>query len=276
VVHNQAAALRRAVEALERSQDRERLEILVIDCGSQDHSARIDVEFEAVTVMRLPHHFGATKAMNIAMRTAKGEFVFFLSPNVEVAPDTVKLLAERLDADAEATAVCPLLVDADGRPVSKIQDLPTRATLAAACRGAVVPNASVDLQREVVDVEYPGIDALMVRKAFLKSMNYFDERFGHFWADADLAARIFGTQKKFRLYPGIRATWHAAPDPDAGDYLFDVDRTLGAAAFLGKYDGFFAGLTFRIAAIFRALAGFRFREFTALLSGQKLDGSQSM
>ncbi|HML16532.1 MAG TPA: glycosyltransferase [Bryobacteraceae bacterium] len=276
VVHNQAAALRRAIGALERSQDRERLEILVVDCASQDDSGRIDTEYESVVVMRLPHHFGATKARNIATRTAKAEFVFFLSPNVEVAPDTVQRLAGRLDADADSIAVCPLLVDAEHRPVSKIQELPTRATLAAACRGDEVPTLAIDLQSDSVDVEYPGIDALMVRKSFLKSMNYFDARFGHFWADADLAARIFGVQKKIRLFPGIRAVYHDEPDPDAGDALFDVDRALGAAVFLSKYDGFFSGLTFRIAAIFRALIGFRFRELTALLSGQKLDGSQAM
>ena len=276
VVHNQAAALRRAIEALERSQDRELLEILVVDCGSQDGSAQIDTEYESVIMMRMPHHFGATKAMNIATRTAKAEFLLFLSPNVEVAPDTVKRLAERLDPDPDTVAVCPLLVDPEGQPVSKIQELPTRETFAAACRGAEVPNVSIDLQSDVVDVEYPGIDALMLRKGFLKGMNYFDERFGHFWADADLAGRIFGVQKKIRLFPGIRAIYHAAPDPDAADSLFDVDRALGAAVFLGKYDGFFAGLTFRIGAIFRALGGLHFRELSALISGQKLDGSQSM
>ena len=48
------------------------------------------------------------------------------------------------------------------------------------------------------------------------------------------------------------------------------------AAFFGKYDGFLAGLSFQIAAIFRALAGFKFKELTALVRGQKLDGSQAM
>src|SRR5579872_1778124 len=84
VAFNQASALRRAVEALERSQERERLEILVVDCGSRDDSARVDSEFPGVNVLRLPHHLGATRAMNIALRTAKAELVFFISPDVEV------------------------------------------------------------------------------------------------------------------------------------------------------------------------------------------------
>jgi GT2 family glycosyltransferase len=267
---NQAPALRRAIQALERSQNRELLEILVVDCGSQDESPQLDTEFEGVTMMRLPHHFGATKAMNIGTRTAKAEIVFYLSPNVEVAPETITRLVERLDADSDASAVCPLLVDPDGRPALKIQKIPTRATL-------LNPQFErVDLDMDSVAVQYPGLDALMIRKFFIKGMNFFDERYGNSFADADLAVQIRRAQKKIRVYPAIRATYHAEQDALATDPLYAADRALGAAAFLSKYDGFFAGLTFRLAAIFKALARFDFRQVSALVSGQKLDGSQAM
>src|SRR5258708_37753169 len=40
-------------------------------------------------------------------------------------------------------------------------------------------------------------------------MNYFDERFGHRWADADLAAQIRRAQRKVRPYPeqAMRLFW---------------------------------------------------------------------
>jgi GT2 family glycosyltransferase len=247
--YNQAAALRRAIESLEQSRDRERLEILVIDCGSSDESSQLDAEYAGISMLRLPHNFGSTKALNIATRSTKAELVLYLSPNVEVAADTVTKLADRLEADAETSAVCPLLVDDQGAPLSKIRELPTREDLSAACAGQPLPGSEVDLAQERIAVEYPAIDALMVRKAFLKGMNYFDERFGHHWADADLAAQIYRAQRKVRIYPAIRATYHDAPDPYDGDSLVDADCILGAAAFLGKYDGFMAGLSFRIGAI---------------------------
>lgn len=275
VAYNCAAALRRAIGALERSQGRERLEILVVDCGSQDESPQLDIDFPGISMLRLPHHLGATKAMNIGTRTAKAELVFYLSPNVEVAPDTVARLAACLEADAETAAVCPLLVDAEGRPVSRIQKIPTRETLAAACRGEEAPRVEVDLTRESVPVEYPGMDALMVRRQFVKGMNYFDERYGQFWADADLALRFLRAQKWIRLYPGIRAAYYPEPDPSADDPVLIADRILGAAAFLGKYNGFMAGLSFRGVAMLRALGHLDLRQFFALMSGQKLDGSQA-
>ena len=272
VGHNRAAALRRAIEALERSQNRENLEILVVDCGSDDESPDLDTDFPAITMMRLPHNFGATKAMNVGTRTAKGEMLFYLSPDVEVAVDTVTKLYEKLEADAEAAAVCPLLVDAEGRTVSKIQKIPTSQSLAAVCRGEEPPLVPIDIAQESISVEYPGIDALMVRRQFIKSMNYFDERYGQFWADADMALRARRAQKRIRLYPGIRVVFH--PEPSSDDPALTADRILGAATFLGKYAGLFAGLAFRIKAILRALVRFNVRQVSALVSGQKLDGSQ--
>jgi GT2 family glycosyltransferase len=274
IAHNQAAELRRALQALERSQDRDRFEILVIDSGSQDDTETIGEEFPGITLLRLPHHFGATKAMNIATRTAKTDFLFFLSPDVEVVPDTVRLLTERLEAENEATAVCPLLVDPEGRPAARVQPLPTRETLARICAGREAPHIEPDLTQESVAVDYPGRDALLVRKQFVIGMNYFDARFGEYWADADLALKVRHARKKILLYPAIRVRWHAPARPAPDDAIYNADRVLGAALLLRKHQGFLAGLTFRLSAIVSALFHFDFRLFAALVSGEKV-GSQA-
>jgi GT2 family glycosyltransferase len=266
---NQIEPLRRAVTALEKSSERERLEILVVDLGSQDGSAQLETEFPAIVTLRLPHNFGATKAMNVGTRTAKADLVFYLSPDVEVAPDTVQKLAGKLEEDSEAAAVCPLLTDEGGKPASRIHKLPTAETF----KGEM-PTVPIALEQESVNVEYPGRDALLVRKQFVKGMNYFDERFGEYWADADLAMQIRRGVKKIRLYPSIRAVRHADTSPSPEKGLLAADRAGGAAAFIGKYYGFPSGLGFRIGAILRALGHFDFKQLLALLSGQKIDGSQ--
>jgi GT2 family glycosyltransferase len=266
---NQIEPLRRAVAALEKSTERERLEILVVDLGSQDGSAQIDTEFPNVVMLRLPHNFGATKAMNIGTRTAKADLMFYLSPDVEVAPDTVQKLAEKLEEDSDAAAVCPLLVDEAGKPVSRIYKLPTTESF----KGEM-PAVEIDPGQDVVNVEYPGRDAVLVRKQFVKGMNYFDERFGQFWADADLAAQIRRGLKKIRLYPAIRAVRRADTSPAPEKGLLAADRAGGAASFIGKYYGFFSGLMFRIGATLKALVRFDLKQFIALASGAKVDGSQ--
>jgi GT2 family glycosyltransferase len=280
VGYNQAPALRRAIEALERSRDRDRLEILVVDCGSRDESTELDTSYPAINMLRLPHHLGAVRAMNIAARTAKADLLFYISPDVEVGPDTVTALADRLQPDADApeteiTAVCPLLIDVDGRPASRIHAIPTRAELAAAARGEPLPSVELDLAQESIAVAYPELDAVLVRKHFIRSMNYFDQRFGHYWADADLAMQIRRAGKQIRLFPAIRATYHPAPDPLEGDPLARADRVSGAAALVGKYEGGGAAFSFRVGAVLSALARFDLGMVGKLTGGQKLDGSQA-
>jgi GT2 family glycosyltransferase len=275
VAFEQAPALRRAIVALERSQGSDRLEILVVDCGSQDETSRIDAEYASVTMLRLPHHLGATRAMNIATRTAKADLLLFLSPDVEVASDTVSALAGRLDADDTTVAACPLLTAPDGSPVLKAGALPTRETLEAACRGEAFKPVTLDPAQESIAVAYAGLEALMVRRQFVRGMNYFDERYGHYWPEAGLAMQIHSAGKKIRVYPAVRAVLHPAPDPLAGDPLAASDRIVGAAAFLSKYQGFMAGLSFRMGAILRALGRFDLGQVSALLGGSKLDGSQA-
>jgi hypothetical protein len=123
-------------------------------------------------------------------------------------------------------------------------------------------------------VLYPGREALLVRKQFIAGMNYFDERFGEYWADADLAIKIRKAGRRVEMYPAIRATWHGPVEVASNDTIHRSDRILGAAALLGKHDGFLAGFGFRMAAMLGALARFDFPLLAALASGKKV-GSQA-
>jgi len=282
--YNEAAALRRAIEALERSHNREQLEILVVDCASTDETGSLDEQYPSLTVLRLPDHFGATKALNIATRTARADLLFYLSPDVEVAPDTIGKLVESLEASSDTAAVCPLLVDPEGKPVWRVLPLPTREVFSQVCAGGHAPFTPLpDLAQDSIVVAYPGRDALLIRRHFVAGMNYFDERLGEYWADADLALQLRRGGKKIRVYPQIRATYHIspadasrAPGSSATPGTREIaDRVVGAAVLLGKYNGFFSGLGFRLGAMGKALIRFNISLFFAVLSGQQMDASKS-
>ena len=276
VGYNQAAALRHAIEALERSTNREQLEILLVDCASSDETGRLDQEYPGLTVLRLPDHFGATKALNIATRTARGEALFYLSPEVDVSPDTVAQLKEKLESASDTAAVCPLLVDSAGNPLWRAMPLPTREFFSQVCTTGNLPfTAAPDFTQESVTVAFPGRDAVMARRHFIAGMNYFDERLGEFWADADLALQIRRAGKKIRVYPDIRATYRTASASHPPAVAETSDRIAGAAVLLGKYGGFFAGAGFRLGATLKALLSFNLPLFFALLAGRKMDASQA-
>src|SRR5579871_672333 len=117
--YDSAPALRRCLAAIEGSKERETIEILVVDCGSHDESPQLDSEFANVTILRLPRYFGRTKALNIATRTAQGEYLLFLTPQVEVLPDTIPSLLAHVQSDSEAVAVAPFLVDTEANQAAE-------------------------------------------------------------------------------------------------------------------------------------------------------------
>jgi len=287
VAYNQAADLRRCLDALGKSKDRERLEILVMDNGSFDATREIDAEYSDVTVLRLPKNFGRTRAMNILTRTAKAELLFFIDPGVEVQRDTVTALADALEANEQAAAVVPLIVDETGNTAAAYRKLPNASAFARAWNdedGFVAE--AIDAKAESQKVEYVSFDALMITKYFVRGLNYLDDRYGEHWADAELSWQIRRAGRSILVLPRVRVLRFGerpAPRSSAARAALAVDRGSGAAAFIGKHSGFVAGLLFRLRLALSALGsalvfrepGYNFSRFFGVLSGGKIDGNQS-
>lgn len=260
VSHNRADRLRKCLESLEGSESRERLQLIVVENGSRDSSVQVVEEFPNVQLIRLPKNFGLTKAMNLGWRAADAEYVLFLHEDTEVEPGVVTRLADALDRDAAAAAVCPLLVDEEGNPAPQLGSLPPDGGWRPA-ESAAQPAA----------VEYPRGAALMVRVFLIKAVRQIDERYGQFGGDADLAAQILRAGKKILLIPEARVRHYSGRPAEA---LRRADFLLGCAVFAGKYLGFVAGLRARLAAIFDPLIRLQLAEVRYTLSGQKIDGTQ--
>jgi N-acetylglucosaminyl-diphospho-decaprenol L-rhamnosyltransferase len=285
ISRNQEQAARRAIQALEASPARAQLQILLVDSGSSDGSGKLDEEFPNVTALRLQKNFGVTRACNIAMRTASGEFVLFLDPRVELAPDAVSRMVERLDQDAEATAVCPLIQDTAGHIAVRTQGLPTFAELATEYKSGIAAPPLLVNGAEYLTVEAPGWLALLVRRQFLQGMNWLDARFGSYGAELDLFAQIKRANKKIRLLPAAKGLLHpgASSDP-RGRVAEAADRATGIIAYAGKHNGGSIGprISLSLWSLGRVLAslarpkdlGFEFQRFLGVVTGQRIDGTQ--
>jgi GT2 family glycosyltransferase len=262
VSRNRIELLRRCLQSLEHSEGRETLQVIVVDNGSVDGSSSLDSEFPNTQFVRLPKDFGLTKAMNLGWRAADADYVFFLHDDTEVQPATILRLAELLDANSEAAAAVPLLVNAQRNPAPQLGGFPPDNQWKPAEPSGDQP----------ISVEYPRGAAFMMRVALIKAVRQIDERFGQFGGDADLAAQINRAGKKILLLPTVQVLHHGSPGYSTAER---ADFLLCQAAFSSKYFGFGAGLKARLAAVFGPLFSFRFGELSRTLSGQKIDGTQS-
>jgi N-acetylglucosaminyl-diphospho-decaprenol L-rhamnosyltransferase len=260
VSYNRKALLRRALEALERSENRETMEIVVVDNGSTDGSQELESEFPHTRFIRIPRNFGLTKALNLGVRGSEGDYVFFLHEDTEVFPETVRVLTEILDGQAEVGAVCPLLVGSDGQPAPQLGKFPPDDTWQPAKAGD-----------EPASVDYPRGAALMMRRFFLTAMRQIDERYGQFGSDADLCFQIRRAGKKILLVPQAKARHEGRAEEST---LRKADRKQGTSAWVAKYGGMWSGLQAQIGTVFGTLGSFQLGVLKYLLGGQKIDGSQ--
>ena len=280
VTWNSIEALRKCLAALNASRERAQFEVLVIDLGSRDGCGQLDAEFPNVTFLRLPRNFGRTRARNIGMRTALAELVFLLDPEAEVAPGTVLALAAAVEADEQAVAAVPRLLDAAGQALPLGCKLPGRKALAAACR----ENRALPLGPAVGTVESSSDAALMVRKSFLRGMNYFDEkRFSEFWVELELFWQIRNAGKRVLVVESpvtLHARRTSVQVPRSEQALLAADRIAAAASYLGKHAGFLTMLGFRLGQLAGALGmifrepGYGLRLAFCILSGARVDGTQ--
>jgi GT2 family glycosyltransferase len=259
VSRNRAAMFRRCLESIEASDARATLQVIAVDNGSTDGSAEIGDDFPNVQFIRLPKNFGLTKALNLGWRAADAEYVFFLHDDTEVEPATIGILADALDKNADAAAVCPLLVDAQGQPTPQLGSLPPTGVWRPAASGAPLA------------VEFPRGAALMLRVYFIKAIRQIDERYGQFGSDADLAAEIRRASRKILLISAARVRHEGRSCYSAVER---ADFLSSRAVFFGKYHGFGAGIKARIAAVLGPLASFRLGELKYTINGQKIDGTQ--
>jgi GT2 family glycosyltransferase len=261
VSRNRVEQLRRCLNSLEKSEGRDRVQVIVVDNGSSDGSGQLEDDFPRDQFVRLPKNFGLTKALNLGWRAAEADYVLFLHDDTELEPGVIGRLAGVLDTTSDAAAAAPLLVDSEGQPAPQLGHLPPDGTYEA-----VQPD-----RQEPFAVAYPRGAALMVRAFVIKSVRQIDERYGQFGSDADLAAHIRRGGKKILLVPDAHVQHSGS---GASNSLVRADFLLGRAAFLGKHLGFFAGLQARLASILGPLAAFRLGELRYTLSGQKIDGTQ--
>ena len=249
VSQNQIELLRPTLASLAGRLDPEFSEVIVVDCGSVDGSGRIDEQFEGITVLRLPRNFGWTRAVNIATRTAKGEYLFLLPNGVEVAPDTIQALVGAIEADGNVGAVCP---------AGSIHRLP--------------PKGAGDLGPAAGDGDYPFDHPVLFPKLALVSMNYLPDQYGQFYGDIELFHKLQSAGKRVLVLEGHKLERRRVAATMWDESTAEADKIAGLAAYYSKNHGFLAGMTFWIARALQSLFTFQLGLFFKIVTGTKIDG----
>jgi GT2 family glycosyltransferase len=201
--YNTRDALAEGLESLQATLTDLRYEIIVVDNASRDGSAAmVRGSFPGVKVIESGANRWFTGGNNLGIRAAQGECVWILNPDVVIHPHAAQTMIAYLDAHPEVGAVTCRMIFRDGTLqrngscLAAYIDLLLGYTLLG-----VLFKPWRDRRRRIMWYAEWGRDSdrpievapgsnLLVRRAILDQIDYFDEQFKLYFPEDDLCYRI--------------------------------------------------------------------------------------
>ena len=215
VSYNVSHYLLQCLDSLQRALRGIDGEVIVVDNHSRDNSvALVHQAHPEVKVIENLHNLGFSKANNIALRQAKGEYALLLNPDTIVADNTIRDCIAFLDLHPDAGAAGVMMLNADGTvaPESR-RGVPTPLTsfykLSGLCR--MFPRSprfgryylghlpwQTPQQIDIVSGAF-----CMLRRSVLDKVGLLDEDYFMYGEDIDLSYRIInqGATNWYLPYP---------------------------------------------------------------------------
>ncbi|MFU8875688.1 glycosyltransferase family 2 protein [Micromonospora sp. SL4-19] len=240
VTYNSADTLRRCWRGETRP-----YEWIVVDNCSVDDSVEV-AEGLGARVIRLPENVGFSRANNVGIRQAAGEYVLFANPDLEVRPDGLDVLQRHLDA--HGGLVAPQLLSSEGVPQANGRGFPY-ATAKLGNR-KVWPLSRLHGSYRVVAnpgeayyVAWVMGAAVAARTRDVIELGGWNERFFLYYEDHELGLRAWRHGLPVAVLGDVRWTHHWARATNS--FRWSKAHTLelqSARAFFGMFPEFLIGL----------------------------------
>lgn len=184
-------------------------EVLVLDNGSRDGSARAAHEHPAVdATIALPERRGKARNDSALMERAQGKYALLLNEDSELLPGATLALWQALQGRQDAACAGARLVRPDGAGQACAWRFPTVATALA---GALFLHRRCTVQstgNEARKVDWCQSSALLVRREAAAQVDYMDPDFFVYSDEVDFARRLRDVGWRSLYVPGAQAIHH--------------------------------------------------------------------
>jgi GT2 family glycosyltransferase len=173
------------------------IEIIVVDCGSEDNSVDVLQHYPQVKWIDLRENVGFAKGCNIGLTIARGRYLMLLNPDTEIINDSLLLMVDFLDKNPTIGILGPKTINSDGtcQPTRRrFHDFKTML-------GTLEHNALSEREKleqyyishlgydDIFDVDWVQGSALMIRRKLFDEIGGLDEIFFMYYEDIDWCKR---------------------------------------------------------------------------------------
>jgi GT2 family glycosyltransferase len=235
---NTREMLHAALEAVERTRGRLRIEHWVVDNASADGTVEmIRRQHPGVRLIVSQENLGPGRARNRAIPSCTGRYVLNLDSDVVVHPGTMEILVEYMDQHPEVGAAGCTLLNPDGTPQPSIRGLrqigpairrKLRARLTGRRDDLTSPTSPVLVGWLVGAV-------CIYRKTALDQIGLFDPQFFIYHEDLDLHTRLHLKGWKVAFVPSAAVTHRLGGTTDRNFAAARFDCEYGELLFARKY-----------------------------------------
>jgi len=221
-------------------------EVLVLDNGSRDGSARAAREHPAVDeTIALEHRRGKGCNDSELLRRARGRYALLLNEDSELRPGATLALYEALQQRPQAACAGARLVRPDGTEQASAWRFPGPLTALA---GALLLHRVFTVQSTGTDtreVDWCQSAALLVRRAAAEQIDYLDPDFFVYSDEVDFARRLRDAGWRSVYVPGAVSIHHEQLSTDSVPERRIVEMVRSREMYMRKHHSPGAALAVR-------------------------------
>jgi N-acetylglucosaminyl-diphospho-decaprenol L-rhamnosyltransferase len=214
--HNTRDLTLRCLESIARG-SKKSPEVILVDDGSTDDTVdRVREQFPTAQIVDLVPSRGFTTAVNAGLQAASGELLFLLNSDAELAPDTLKRIAEAFALNPRLGVGGGVLRFPDGRPQWSAGAEPSMLWMLMLATGATgllerLPGYRILRPLEAAKrsrVDWVSGAAMTIRRSAWREGGALDERFRFYCQDLDYCLRLRDLGWEVAIIPEANVLHH--------------------------------------------------------------------
>lgn len=199
VTYNNGSSISRCISSVLSQREINESDICILDNRSIDDTTKvIRKEFPGVNLVESRRNIGFGPAHNTIMRQRAAPYILVLNPDAEISDDLLTILISALEEDDSMAIAAPRAEYPDGFPQVSFGDFPPNAFDAEQAKKVKAAQNRKEWIRAELNSQLrtpfkPGWvsgSCMMLRRAAVEAVGYFDPAYFLYMEDVDLCHRL--------------------------------------------------------------------------------------